>query len=330
MYKAVISLFCGLLICVGSAHAQVEIPLENLINTSRPDYTLLPLEIVPLMKQAYEADRGPNIDLELAIELYGVVANNTTLDPSIRTFCLANMAYCMERTNRYTEAVRALDQIRTLNTEANEVSFWTEYEIARAMADTGGHSLIPDFNPTDQEKKVRFDALFGRHRDPRMELIAAHMKAAQEYRLAGQNNGEYFAYAVEELNAALALVEVLVEQGTYTKSDQEREAEQANITQLLDFVKFLQSEHEAKGAKTLDSAVEDVFASLASPVTNEKVANSLPEQTPVNPVSRSADRTQVGDTRVAPNRNFLTKGLGLVLVFIGIGALTIKVKGLKK
>lgn len=330
MYRAIIAFVCNLTVCVASAQSPLGIPLENLINASRPDYKLIPLDVVPLMRRAYEADRGPDIDLELAIELYGVVANNGALDPSVRTFCLANMAYCMERMNRYREAIQALDRIRVLNPEVSEVSFWTDYEIARAMADTGGHSLIPDFDPSENEKKARFDILFNRHIDPRMELIAAHKKAAQEYRIAGQTNGEYFSYAIQELQKGLALMEVLIEEGKYTKSDEEREAEYKYLTESLEFLKFLQLDYKAQEAKTLDSSVNEVFASLsAPPVTDIGAVDYLSvAQSTVISEDKSMPEVQSIDTN-ASNRNFLVKAIGFVLVLAGFAVLRMKVKGWK-
>jgi hypothetical protein len=177
---------------------------QRLFSETRPD--LNALDVPDSIRSLYETalELRHDDDLPGSLEAYSRLADETTLDPALRTHFLAAKAYLSELNDQYSLAMKALRAIKELRPEpeAEPIRFLADLEIARAMADSGGHPSLPDFNPTIQEKEQQFESLFATYNPYCVEVIDAHLKFGRECLDAASSDPIFLSYGQVALNHA--------------------------------------------------------------------------------------------------------------------------------
>jgi hypothetical protein len=125
--------------------------LETIIREEMPRYASYPpsvWEFYGLGKTARsQGDHPTAVDsFRRAIE----DADRPGVDPRVQTHLQATLAHTLEFSNRHPEAIKVMERLKKsrIMPEDERIRFLIDLEICRAMAQSGGHPNIPEFDPT--------------------------------------------------------------------------------------------------------------------------------------------------------------------------------------
>jgi len=251
-------------------------------------------------------------------------------DPDLLTHFMAYLALCQEENNKHPLAVETLYRLRALRSEpeAEEIRFLADLEIARLMAQCGGHPNIPDFDPTIFEKEEQFQHLFETYSPYRREIMKAHIEFAQEASEAALGDPalfEYLATAIRELEEVQDIVKQL-------NANPSLASDEATLESLMYFSEYA-TRKIPKWQRTYESRVPDrqilknpgedsERMELAGALFSEDSSGAEPisrgqglPRSDANPMSGNPDKPAV-----RPGFRAMWRVVLLVLVLAGVAA----------
>ncbi len=188
---------------------------DTLISYLRPKVAEFSDEGKTLLQIGMNANRKG--EPQAAIEAFSSMLSDDSLglSPDQRSLALAQLALSQEAANQHPDAMKTLQSLRDSRPEqeAQEIRFLADCEMARLMAQCGGHPNIPGFTPSIEEKEKQYNLLFSSYTPYRIEILAAHSDFAKEaYDEVMRGGPLYAAYkkvAVQQLKEVQAIAEAL-------------------------------------------------------------------------------------------------------------------------